>query len=111
MFLSKLAATLGLLVALSGTAQGCLQIKGGAHQTAFSSEVDFVVIDNGLQVCTWDGGGQGTAPCLFNYHMHFDYDDNPREGPMPMTYHSPTDGPFELRVPLLCSITGFCCRA
>jgi hypothetical protein len=110
MFFSKMIAPIAFALAFVGSAQGCLEVKGRAQQGPFSEDVDFVVIDNGLQVCTFSGGGQGTATCLLNYHMHFDYSDNPREGPMPMTYHNPVTGPYELRVPLSCFINGQCCR-
>ncbi|KAJ7916871.1 hypothetical protein B0H13DRAFT_1870859 [Mycena leptocephala] len=85
MFFSKTIAPIALTLAFVGSAQGC------------------------LEVCTFSGGGQGAATCLLNYHMHFDYSDNPREGPMPMTYHNPVTGPYELRVPLSCFINGQYC--
>ncbi|KAJ6586403.1 hypothetical protein DFH09DRAFT_1359737 [Mycena vulgaris] len=111
MFLSRMIGPIALALALANSARGCLEIKGTAQQNAFSQDVSFVAIDNGLQVCTFDGGGKGDADCLLNYHLHFDYDDNPSGGPLPMTYHNPVTGPYELRVPLSCFFSTGCCRA
>ncbi|KAJ6585881.1 hypothetical protein B0H19DRAFT_1250638 [Mycena capillaripes] len=107
----KLIGSIALGLALASSAQGCLRITGRAQQEAFSQSVNFIAVDNGLQVCSFDGGGKGDADCLLNYHLHFDYDDNSREGPLPMTYHNPLNGPFELRVPLSCFFMTECCRA
>ncbi|KAJ7493966.1 hypothetical protein FB451DRAFT_940353, partial [Mycena latifolia] len=79
-------------LALVGSAQGCLRIWGTAKSEAFSADVVIHANDNGLEVCEFNGGGQGFATCLLNYHLHFDWADNALGGPIPMTYNNPVNG-------------------
>ncbi|KAJ6583018.1 hypothetical protein DFH09DRAFT_1145159 [Mycena vulgaris] len=101
--------SVAVVVALFGSTQACLRIQGTAQQNAFSQDVSFGVYENGVAVCGFTGGGKGNAKCDNGYTLHFDYDDNPTAGPIPMTYHNPVTGPWELRVPMSCFFTTGCC--
>ncbi|KAJ7197373.1 hypothetical protein GGX14DRAFT_186435 [Mycena pura] len=108
MFPTTLITSMALVLALAGSARGCLRIVGNAAAEAFGQSVSFRAIDNGVEVCHFSGGGQGYATCIPGYSLHFNYHDNPVRGPLPMTYHNPQNG-FELRVPMSCSFSTGCC--
>ncbi|KAJ7465053.1 hypothetical protein FB451DRAFT_1402779 [Mycena latifolia] len=109
MFLSKIMAPVMLALALASSAQGCLHIYGSAEANAFSSDVGFTAVDNGVQTCQFDGGGDGYATCINGYRLHFNYKDNPESGPLPMTYSNPSNT-YEIRVGLSCTFSVGCCR-
>ncbi|KAJ6582622.1 hypothetical protein DFH09DRAFT_1029688 [Mycena vulgaris] len=109
MFFSSIITPIALVPALAHSAQSCLHIVGSAAANAFSQDVSFTAVDNGVQTCHLNGGGQGNTECIAGFKLHFDYHDNPVRGPLPMTYSNPQNT-YELRLPLSCFFSTGCCR-